>query len=114
MSSHHDHDDHHSNEPKPVAFRTPLILGLVTILAIMLLVSTCDKKHGCCEDGEKCEASCELKHDAKHGEHETTATEQTTVEGHEHDVVTEETAAVADSIMKVDSAAAKPAEAAHH
>ena len=112
MSSHHDHDDHHSNEPKTVAFRTPLILGLVTILAIMLLVSTCDKKHGCCEDGEKCEDN-RLNH-AAHSDHDTAATEHSNVEGHEHDVVTEETAAVADSIMKVDTVAAHPAEAAHH
>ena len=56
MSSHHDHHDNHSKETKPVAFRTPLILGLVTLLAIVLLVSTCDKKHGCCEEEEtQCE-----------------------------------------------------------
>ena len=55
MSSHHDHHDQHSEEAKPVAFRTPMILGLVTLLAIILLVSTCDKKHGCCEDKAKCE-----------------------------------------------------------
>ena len=35
MSSHHDHDNH-SQEVKPVAFRTPLIMGLVTILIILL------------------------------------------------------------------------------
>ena len=112
MSSHDHHDDHHSNEPKPVAFRTPLILGLVTILAIVLLVSTCDKKHGCCEEG-KCEASCETKHGG-HGEHTDSTAAHSNVEGHEHDVLTEEATAVADSIMKVDSAAAKPTEAAHH
>ena len=55
MSSHHDHHDQHSEEAKPVAFRTPMILGLVTLLAIVLLVSTCDKKHECCEDKVKCE-----------------------------------------------------------
>ncbi len=114
MSSHDHHDDHHSSEPKPVAFRTPMILGLVTMLAIILLVSTCDKKHGCCEEG-KCEASCEAKHSGHDEHHDAAATtEHSNVEGHEHDVVTEEAAAVADSIMKVDSAAAKPAEAAHH
>jgi hypothetical protein len=57
MSSHHDHNDNHSEEAKPVAFRTPLILGLVTLLAIVLLVNTCDKKHGCCEDETKCEGN---------------------------------------------------------
>lgn len=56
MSSHHDdHHDQHSEEAKPVAFRTPLILGLVTALIIILLVSTCDKKRECCEDKTKCE-----------------------------------------------------------
>jgi hypothetical protein len=114
MSSHHDHNDHHSNEPKPVAFRTPMILGLVTMLVIVLLVSTCDKKHGCCEDGEKCEASCEAKHGGHEEHHEAAATEHSNVEGHEHDVLTEEAAAVADSIMHVDSTEAHPAEAAHH
>ena len=63
MSSHHDdHHDQHSEEAKPVAFRTPLILGLVTLLAIVLLVSTCDKKHDCCEDKAKCEG-----HAKEHG-----------------------------------------------
>lgn len=55
MSSNHDHHNNHSEESKPVAFRTPLILGLVTLLAIVLLVSTCDKKQGCCEEETECE-----------------------------------------------------------
>lgn len=59
MSSHHD-DHGHSSEPKKVQFRTPQILGLVTILLILLAVSTCDnkKEHECCEN-EK--VSCETK-----------------------------------------------------
>jgi hypothetical protein len=61
MSSHHDHDNH-SAEPKEVSFRTPMILALVTVLLVLLAVSTCDKGHGCCEDGEKCEAASETKH----------------------------------------------------
>ena len=44
MSSGHDHHDNHSNEPKTVSFRTPMILALVTVLLIVLAVSTCDKK----------------------------------------------------------------------
>jgi hypothetical protein len=45
MSSHHD-DHNHSTEPKKVHFSTPLIMGLVTILLILIAVSTCDhKKH---------------------------------------------------------------------
>ena len=115
MSSHNDHDQH-SQEAKPVAFRTPLILALVTVLIILLAVSTCDKKQGCCED-EKCEAACDAKHEAQ-GEHGATPAEHTAVEGHEHEVLTEEAAAVTDSIMKADSthtaAPAKVEEHAHH
>lgn len=68
MSSHHDHHDQHSEEAKPVAFRTPMILGLVTLLLIVLLVSTCDKKHGCCEDKAKCEGHAK-EHGAATEEH---------------------------------------------
>ncbi len=72
MSSHHD-EHNHSNEPKKVQFRTPLIMGLVTVLLIFLAVSTCNPKHGCCEgSGEKCESKCE-KGTAEHGGHETAA-----------------------------------------
>jgi hypothetical protein len=95
MSSHHDHHDQHSEEAKPVAFRTPMILGLVTLLAIVLLVSTCDKKHGCCEDESKCEGQ------AKH--HGGEATE----EHNEKDVIEkmEETVpVVTDTIAKADTA----------
>lgn len=67
MSSHHDHHDNHSEESKPVAFRVPLILGLVTILAIVLLVSTCDKKHGKCECKEECSTECMTKCEEGHG-----------------------------------------------
>jgi hypothetical protein len=110
MSSHH---DNHPQEAKPVAFRTPLILALVTVLAILLAVSTCDKKHGCCE-GEKCEEACDAKHEA-HGEHGATPAVNTAVEGHEHDVVTEEAAVVADSLMKADTAhTAAPAKVEEH
>lgn len=112
MSSHHDHDNH-SAEPKKVAFRTPLIMGLVTIFIILLAVSTCDKKHGCCEgDKEKCEAACEAKH-GEHGTHETEAT-AAPLEA----VETDEHTAVADTTIKADTAAvaapAKVEEHAHH
>ena len=112
MSSHHDHDNH-STEPKTVAFRTPLIMGLVTIFIILLAVSTCYKKHGCCEgDKEKCEAACE----AKHGEHETHGTEHAT-EAHEA-APAEEHAAVADTTAPAahdtTAAPAKVEEHAHH
>lgn len=105
MSSHHDHDNH-SNEAKPVAFRTPLILALVTVLVLLLAVSTCDKKHGCCEGNkEKCEASCE----AKHGEHEAAATEEAT---ETYEGATAET--VSDTLVKTDTTAVKIEEHAHH
>ncbi len=112
MSSHHDHDNH-STEPKEVSFRTPLIMALVTVLIILLAVSTCDKKHGCCEgeDKEKCEAACE----AKHGEHGAASAEHG-AEAHEA-VPAEEHAAVADTLPKADTTAATPAkveEHAHH
>jgi OmpA-OmpF porin, OOP family len=70
MSSHHDHNDHHSEETKPVAFRTPLILGLVTVLAIVLLVSTCDKKHESKSEAHNKEHGGDVKdeHGAKHEE----------------------------------------------
>jgi hypothetical protein len=107
MSSHHDHDNH-SHEAKPVAFRTPLILGLVTILVILLAVSTCDKKHGCCEDKEKCEASCEAKHGGAeaHGAETTTPLEA---------VETDEHTAVADTTVKADTThTAEPAKVEEH
>ena len=70
MSSHHD-DHQHSSEPKKVQFRTPMIMGIVTLIVILLALSMCDnKKHGCCEGDEAaCEKSCEGKceSDCKHG-----------------------------------------------
>lgn len=51
MSSHQ--DNHHAQEPKKIAFGTPLILGLVTLLIIVLLVSTCDNKHTSNEEHAK-------------------------------------------------------------
>jgi len=106
MSSHHDHDNH-PQEAKPVAFRTPLILALVTLLVILLAVSTCDKKHGCCEDPEKCAAPPESK-DGEHGmEHGHAAEAAPAAQDH---------TAVADTTNHpiVDTTAVKPEEHAHH
>jgi hypothetical protein len=62
MSSHHDHDNHSQLNQNQVAFRTPLIMGLVTILIILLAVSTCDNKHhGKCECKEDCSEECMKK-----------------------------------------------------
>lgn len=63
MGSHHDHP---VTENKPVAFRTPLILALVTVLAILLLVSTCDNKKCCCEGDEECKTECGDVHGKEH------------------------------------------------
>lgn len=116
MSSGHDHHDNHSTEPKTVAFRTPMILALVTVLAIVLLVSTCDKKHGCCEDGAKCEQEA-----GEHGGHENAGHENAAHEEHHADKQAEvatETAPVKDSVsVPADSTAAKAKveeHAAHH
>ena len=76
MSSHHDHDNH-SAEAKPVAFGTPLILALVTVLIILLAVSTCDNK----------------KHETAHAEEA-------------HKTVSEEHSAIADTLAKPDTTAA--------
>jgi hypothetical protein len=49
MSSHHD-DHNHSTEPKKVHFSTPLIMGLVTILLILIALGCQLIKvvHQCC------------------------------------------------------------------
>src|ERR1043165_2468046 len=44
MGSHHDHNDHHSNEKKPVSFTVPLIFASVVVLIIVLFVSLGDPK----------------------------------------------------------------------
>ena len=109
MSSHHDHDNH-SAEPKEVSFRTPMILAFVTVLIILLAVSTCDKKHGCCEGEEKCEAAC----DAKHGEHGATTEHGTETHDTLHLVKEGEHIVVADTLIKADTLEVKVEEHAHH
>jgi len=64
MGSHHDHNDHHSSEKKPVSFTVPLIFGSVVMFIIVLFVSLGDPKHGecCCEEGtcsKECMEECE-------------------------------------------------------
>ena len=104
MSSHHDHDNH-SNEAKPVAFRTPLILGLVTILLILLAVSTCDNNHhGKCECKEDCSEECMKKCESgDHSGHDAAATHGTEHAEEAHATVVEEHAAVADTTVKADT-----------
>jgi hypothetical protein len=95
MSSHND-DHNHSTEPKKVQFRTPLIMGFVTVLLIFLAVSTCDPKHACCENPkENCESKCE-KDTTKHDEHQAAA------EGHAVETVVDTNAVHAslDTLVK--------------
>ena len=108
MSSHHD-EHNHSNEPKKVQFRTPLIMGFVSVLLIFLAVSTCDPKHGCCEDSkEKCESKCE-KGTTEHGGHEAAAEAPVT----EAIVDTLATHAAADTTVKSVETHEAPAHDAH-
>ena len=116
MSSHHDHNQH-SHETKPVAFRTPLILALVTVLVILLAVSTCDNKHhGSCECKEDCSEECMKKcesgdHSGHNTEHHAAAATTATLEA----VETDEHTAVPDTISKKDTVTVvKADEHAHH
>ena len=115
MSSHHDHDNH-SHEAKPVAFRTPLILGLVTILVILLAVSTCDNKHhGSCECKEDCSEECMKKCEAGDHTGHDAAAHGTEHAEEAHDAVVEEHAAVADTTVKADTThVATPVKAEEH
>ena len=113
MSSHHNHDNN-SNEAKPVAFRTPLILDLVTVVVILLAVSTCDKKHhGSCECKKDCSEECMKKCESgDHSGHKTEAHQAEAVaplEAVETDEHTAEATAKTDTttIVKAD-------EHAHH
>lgn len=115
MSSHHDHDNH-SHEAKPVAFRTPLILGLVTIFLILLAVSTCDNNHhGKCECKEDCSEECMKK--CEEGDHsgQSSATHETEHAEEAHAATNEEHPAVADSTATTDTAhVAEPVKAEEH
>lgn len=115
MSSHHDHDNH-SHEAKPVAFRTPLILGLVTILAILLAVSTCDNKHhGSCECKEDCSEECMKKCETGDHSGHGAAAHGTEHAEEAHDAVVEEHPAATDSTATTDTAhVAEPVKAEEH
>lgn len=85
MSAHHDHNDHHVSESKPVPFLTPLILGLVTMLVILAFVSLGNPSH-CCKDGECCKKEAVSGHesDPEHG-----VTPAAVEEAHENKAVEE-------------------------
>lgn len=110
MSSGHDHHDNHSKEPKTVSFRTPLIMGLVTVLIILLAVSTCDRKDHCCEDGAKCEQEAGGHGHGEHGGHEKAGHEEH-IEKHDEAAHAATPAAATDS---TGSKAEAPAAEAHH
>lgn len=76
----HSHDDHQTNEPKPVSFTVPFILAAVTILAVVLFLSLCDPK----------------PHHAEGTEHEPAATEASTTD--EHKAATEINAVAGDTL----------------
>ena len=104
MSSHHDHHNH-SNEAKPVAFRTPLILALVTVLVILLAVSTCDNKHhSSCECKEDCSEECMKKCESgDHSGHKTEGHEDAATTAPLEAVETDEHTAVSDTSVKADT-----------
>jgi hypothetical protein len=112
MSSHHDHDNH-STESKPVSFRTPLIMGLVTVFLILVGVSTCDGgKHKCKDDCSKeCMKKCEAGDHARSG-HE--AAKHETHEEETHEANTEEHTSIADTLVKADTTSVKEVKAEAH
>lgn len=113
MGSHHDHD-HPVTETKPVAFRTPLILALVTVLAMLLLVSTCDnKKCCCCEGEEECKTECGDMHGKEHGaEAKEAHHEEAAAAVNEHPA--EEATTIVDTLLHVADSAKKAETPAHH
>lgn len=71
MAHHHDDHGHGHNEQKPVSFTVPLILGAVTVLIIVLLVSLGNPKHhGECAEGcsKECMEACAKGDHSKHPE----------------------------------------------
>ena len=63
----HNNDNH--NEPKPVSFTAPFILGLITVFIILTFVSLGDPSNECCcKEGcsKECAEACEKGgHDMK-------------------------------------------------
>jgi hypothetical protein len=71
--SHDSHDNNGHQENKPVAFTTPLILGVVTVFIILLFVSLGNPCHGhgneCCDEqkcSKECMEACEKGDHSKH------------------------------------------------
>jgi hypothetical protein len=113
MGNHHDHNDHHSNEKKPVAFTVPLIFASVIVLIIVLLVSIGDPEHGCCCEKGECSKECMEKCEKDgHPADDHKAAHMDMNAGHGHEAKTDQPAAK----EQADSTAAKSEhnEEAHH
>ncbi len=120
MGNHHDHNDHHSSEKKPVSFTVPLIFGAVIVFIIVMLVSIGDPKHGecCCKD-EKCSKECmeQCEKGGHHGGGDNKAAHMGDVKEEHANEASTDSAAVNTSKPEVtDSTAAKTEhkEEAHH
>lgn len=112
MSSHHDHHDSHVNESKPVAFRTPLILALVTVLLILLAVSTCDGHHkSACDCSEPCTPECMKECESgDHSGHSEAVEEHHATENTEHAAEVQTTDSLPITNTTVDTLSAHPTE----
>ena len=115
------HDNHHHGhqENKPVAFTTPLILGVVTVFIILCFVSLGNPCHGHskCECKEECSKECmEACEKGDHSKHPVDAKEANSHETTTAAVETENAHAAelpADTTKK--SVTEEPAkEEAHH
>ncbi|MGZ3930677.1 MAG: hypothetical protein ACXVP0_04750 [Bacteroidia bacterium] len=116
--SHDHHHDSHSNEPKPVSFTAPLILGIVTVFVLLAFVSIGNPCHerDCAENCSKeCKEACEK---GEHGEHGTEAKQGEGHEGHEAAAAeghgAEAAAVTADSSKTEPAKAEEVKEEAHH
>jgi hypothetical protein len=105
MSS--NHNEHHSNENKPISFTVPFILAVVTLVTILMLVSIGDPSHDKCECAENCSKECmeacekgdHSKHPEKEGHEEGVKEEKA-----EPKVETSEAATAVDTVTKATEA----------
>jgi hypothetical protein len=118
MGSHHDHNDHHSSEKKPVSFTVPLIFGSVIVVIILLFVSLGDPKHGCCCKDETCSKECmeQCEKNGHHGGGDHKAAHMGEMKDHSHEE-SSDTMTVGTTEPEVADTVAKKAEhkeEAHH
>jgi len=60
----HSHEEHHTNEPKPVAFSVPFYLAAATLIILFFFLSLCDPKpHHEAGHGHENAAHTEFKDD---------------------------------------------------